>query len=79
MALLSQLVPEQRSVFVAEQKLDRAEAAFVASIVPGQGCKSWSARVKYYQATTDLHSAIARLHKAKCALANRRHLRVVVR
>lgn len=73
---LAHLVSEQRALRTAELAFDRAEQAFVASIVPSVGCKSWAARVRYYEATTDLHSAVARLEKRKCELAGIRHLRV---
>lgn len=74
---LSHLISEQRAVYLAELDFDRARDVFLVSIKPGQGCVSWAARVRYYDAELALQGAVARLEKRKCELTGRRHLVVV--
>jgi len=73
---LAKYVPEQRAVYQAEQRLDRAEHELIATYEPAKACKRWGARARYQQALIELQSAIARLQKRKCELAGRRHLRI---
>jgi len=76
MALLAQLIPEMRSLRIAEIEFDRAEQALIATYEPRHAMKRWAARDRYRTAQRALDGALARLEKRKCELAGRRHLRV---
>lgn len=73
---LVHFVAEQRAVYAAEQRLDLAERDLFAS--SKDRSRTAAARFRYQQALVDLELARTRLHKLKCELAGRRHLRLVV-
>ncbi len=73
---LPHFVSHQRAVYTAEQRLDLAERDLFASV--NNRSRSAAARFRYQQALIELELARTRLHKHKCDLAGRRHLKIVV-
>jgi len=73
---LAHLIPEQRAVYVAEERLDLAEQELIGAVHSDRRGRRSIARARYRAALLALDAAIARLHKAKCELAGRRHLHV---
>jgi hypothetical protein len=73
---LAMLIAEQRAVYLAEQRLDRAESELFSC--GKDRSRSAAARFRYQRALVDLELARIKLHKRKCELAGIRHLQLVV-
>ena len=74
---LSKCVAEQRAVYVAEGRVERAEQDLFACVKDKHREKA--ARLRYQAALQEWHHAVTRLEKLKCDLAGRRHLTLVRR
>lgn len=75
---LSQVIPEQRAVYAAEERLALAEQDLFTCYGNHARPAVAAARHRHQQAMLGLELARVRLEKRKCDLANVRHLRIVV-
>lgn len=75
---LASVIPEQRAVYAAEERLALAEQDLFTCYRDHSRPAVAAARYRHQQAMLRLELARTRLEKRKCELAGIRHLRVVV-